>query len=340
MLPKFKAKKPPSISEDEISKKAQELGQERKDKGILGSREEDLRQAKKILEQERLARRSMVQRGWATVTRPFRWAENRVVEPFANWLDQADIFRIIEKVSPALEAIGVIMIPVVIWWMTESGQEARDRSEKAARAQEAVKAYLNQLSIVFLDGNIEKDERLRTVTRASTLALLQDPNLEGSHKGQVVRYLIALRLVQDPQINTSREAPIISLAHSNLGGADLTHGDFGGADLIGANLNGASLSRANFIGAYLSGADLSRADLSGASLSRADLSRADLSRADLRNAFLSDTSLSDANLNDADLSRAFLSDADLSGAKLCNTKLPPEIKLDPNRDCKEFGITP
>jgi uncharacterized protein YjbI with pentapeptide repeats len=150
--------------------------------------------------------------------------------------------------------------------------KGEEEADKAARAQEAVKTYLNQLSTVFLDGNLEKDERLRIVTRASTLALLNDPNLDGRRKGQVIDYLAELKLVQvevkEPNNLTEEEKskePLISLASSNLETADLSVAKLFGADLSGR---------------------------------------------------------------------------DLSGADLCKTKLPSDIKLDPNRDCKRLGITP
>jgi uncharacterized protein YjbI with pentapeptide repeats len=244
------------------------------------------------------------------------------------WLAITSPFRFIEEHSSFFEAIGVIAIPFAIWWMTESGQEAKEQSEKAARAQDAVKIYLNQLSSVFLAGDLEKDEKLRIVTRASTLALLNDPNLEGTHKGQVIAYLDELKLIQiesrlpnskDPQLT----APIISLALANLRNARLDYADLSGSNLDSANLSGAIL--------YL--ADLSSANLGSVNLSGAILYYADLSGANLDHANLSSAVLYYANLGDA-----ILNDAILNGAKLCRTTLPPSIKLDRNRDCKELGF--
>jgi uncharacterized protein YjbI with pentapeptide repeats len=301
-------------------------------------------------------RPTRAKRLWSAIKASSQWTEKRAIESFANYLDQADIFRIIEKLSPVIEAIGIIAIPLVIWFATQSAQEAKDESEKAARAQEAVKNYLNQLSAVFLDGNLKKDERLRTVTRASTLALLNDPNLDGRHKGQVIGYLTELNLVQieanDPENLTEEEKsrkPMISLASSNLKDANLS-----GANLNGANLNRANLSGANFFGAELIGANLIEANLRGAELSGnligakligadlrgVDLFAADLRGADLRGARISKGFLFAADLRNADLRNADLEGADLREMKLCKTKLPRSIKLDPNRDCKALGITP
>jgi uncharacterized protein YjbI with pentapeptide repeats len=307
-------------------------------------------------------RPTRVQKLCSLMASPFRWGESRVIEPFANTLDSADIFRIIEKLSPVIEAIGIIAIPLVIWWATQSAQEAKDKAEKEARAQEAVKTYLNQLSAVFLDGNLEKDERLRVVTRASTLALLNDPNLDGDRKGQVVEYLTELKLVQVEKVDVGKGdvKPLISLASSNLRGADLSDTDIRGEkrreavfregkvslaeinvaylfglDIFGANLRGADLRMAD-----LSGANLSGAYLGGANLSRADLRGADIFGTDLRGADLRGANLSAANLSGANLSGANLSEEDLSRAKLCKTILPSSVKLNLNRDCKELKITP
>jgi uncharacterized protein YjbI with pentapeptide repeats len=345
-------------------------------------------------------RPTRVKRLWSAIKSTSRWTEKRAIEPFANYLDQADIFRIVEKLSPVIEAIGIIAIPLVIWFATQSAQEAKDESEKAARAQEAVKNYLNQLSTVFLDGNLEKDERLRTVTRASTLALLNDPNLDGNRKGQVVEYLTELKLVQVEEADKRKEEaePLISLASSNFSGAKLNWAKFYRADLreanfIGAKLEGTILNKANLSRANLSKADLSRAKLNGANLFAAKLRVADLTGAELNGANLTETELNGANLRWAHLIAANLEGADLSGAelmmthlkwanlegadlnganlyrtdlrganlynakiswgnltwgdlgsaRLCKTRLPDDVivgSLDPNRDCKEFGITP
>jgi len=236
-------------------------------------------------------------------------------------------FRWAEKISPVIEAIGVIAIPLVIWFATQSAQEAKDNSEKAARAQEAVKTYLNQLSTAFLDGSLEKDERLRTVTRASTLALFNDPNLDGGRKGQVIEYLTELKLVQievgDPQ---GSKKPLVSLASSSLNNAVIEGKNLRGADLSEAKLNGASLFATD-----LSGADLSRAELKGADLTVTRLEGTNLVRADLSGATI------------INFIGKYTNFVGISGATLCETKLPslPEgIELDPNRDCKKLGITP
>jgi uncharacterized protein YjbI with pentapeptide repeats len=156
---------------------------------------------------------------------------------------------------------------------------------------------------------------------------------------------------------------------AKLNGADLSGANLSGAKLNGAKLNGAKLNGAKLSGADLSGADLNDAKLICADLSGANLIRADLNDADLNGANLSDANLfsvyfngadlSGANLNGANLFDAYLIGTKLSGAnlngadlsdakritvkqlqdaKLCQTKLPPDISLNPNRDCKELEL--
>lgn len=193
------------------------------------------------------------------------------------------IFKIFEKLSPIVEAVGVIFIPIALYYFTETNQETKELQEKAIRAQTAVQNYLNQLSNILLQGKLESNERLRTITRASTLALLSNPDLqiepkkqksiEKDRKGQVISYLSETGLIQ---LRTSKEGksdpPIISLNGANLGGANLR----------GAYLRGAYLREAYMRGAYLPGAYLEGANLGGANLEQANLEGANLERANLQ----------------------------------------------------------
>ena len=141
---------------------------------------------------------------------------------------------------------------------------------------------------------------------------------------------------------------LLTRAHLTL--ANLTYADLSDASLIGANLKCAKLNGANLIRADLTRADLVFANLSDADLSGANLIRADLKRADLKRANLDSANLDSANLDRADLRNAILLSVDLSQTKslvlqqleakeqplLCKVKLPENIKVDPNRDCKEI----
>jgi len=348
MPPKRTFQKGQLISEEEIAEKAHELWSKRETQRIVGSSEEDWRQAKRILEEQRsfsLGKR--IKQMGAIATRPFKWTEKRVLEPFANTLDHADIFRIVEKLIPVIEAFGVIAIPFVLWSVTQSAQvakdnleqkarEQKDKLEQAARAQEAVKTYLNQLSSVFLAGNLEKDEKLRIVTRASTLALLNDPNLEGTHKGQVIDYLDELNLIHiEPRPTTSQNSkptePIISLAKANLSGAalrgvnlsgaNLDSANFSGAALNGANLSGVNSKHTNFSDARFAYANLSSADFFGAGFNGADFFYANLSDTKFRGVSFMGSNLENSNLSGANLDGVDFYGANLSGANLSGVNL-------------------
>ena len=136
----------------------------------------------------------------------------------------------------------------------------------------------------------------------------------------------------------------IDISGAYLDSANLRGGDFNGANLSKVNLIGANLSGANLSGANLSDADLSGANLrgsvfSGTNLRETVLNLANLSGANLSNANLSGANLSNANLSGANLFRAnllgsrSLTTQSLQASRLCNTKLPNNLALDPNRDC-------
>jgi uncharacterized protein YjbI with pentapeptide repeats len=334
------------FSEEQIRAKAYEIWQERMSRGAPP--QDDWHAAIKRLKQERSRRwQKPFRRVLSWLNQPLICLEKRVIEPIADWFERAAIFKIVEKLSPILEAVGVLLIPVAVWWFSQSYQVEKDKQERATRQQDAIKTYLNQLTTTFLDGDIKKDENLQKVTRASTLALLQDPNMTGAGKGQVITFLSEIGLINKKEneeksgqkLTKVSAPPILSLSKAYLRGAYLRSADLRGADLRGADLNGAYLSgtvlrSADLVSSALSGANLRYADLSGAFLTSADLSYADLRSADL---------------SGADLRGAFLSYADLSGArgltedqvkntKLCRTKSPPGITLNPNRDCKELGL--
>lgn len=136
----------------------------------------------------------------------------------------------------------------------------------------------------------------------------------------------------------------VYLSNIQLPGADLWHANLEGADLVLANLEGADLWHVNLEGAFLrqanlEGANLKFANLKGAFLRQANLEGTDLRQANLKGAFLGSASLEGANLRQANLEGVeVLTQEQISQAKLCNTKFPADISLDPNRDCKELGI--
>ena len=144
--------------------------------------------------------------------------------------------------------------------------------------------------------------------------------------------------------------------------SDISHSDLSSFNIT--KIHSVSAEDSNFFRARLSSAEIYNSNFSGANLREASLERADLSRfsssdgnkfisADFNGASLryvntrfGNVDFSYANLENADLRSADLSgvvgltDQQLSGENppiLCQTILPGEISVDPNRDCI-FGV--
>jgi len=144
-----------------------------------------------------------------------------------------------------------------------------------------------------------------------------------------------------------------TLRNAILSGIEFNHASFYGANLQGANLSRSILNNSFLNGANLSGSDLSSANLrdsklsaifADANLSWANLKNSNLAMARLNNASLYYADLSDTNLygttfDGADLSNTNMNNAkeltleQVKLAKLCKTKLPPDLKINPDRDC-------
>ena len=174
----------------------------------------------------------------------------------------------------------------------------------------------------------------------STLRRLSD----GRHKARVVWLLIEADIIQRGISQKSK----VKIDYTDLRGAQLDYTDLSGAQLYHADLSGADLEGADLTDAYLIGADLTRANLMNANLMNAwinsvDLIGADLTRANLMNANLEDAILYRANLMNANLEGADLKEVigltkqQIEKAYLCQTKLPEDIDIDPNRDCAKLA---
>jgi uncharacterized protein YjbI with pentapeptide repeats len=242
-----------------------------------------------------------------------------------------------------LPIVGALLVPFVIalgiWaitWQLDKLENQRAEAERELaeqRAQdEALQAYLDQMSQLILDRNLleveqgnpvhEQGDPVHTLAQALTsTAILR---LDAEHNESVTHFLINSGLAVRSEVS-ARLLRGSTLSHAELSGAHLPNADLGDADLSGADLSNALLLNANLIVADLSGADLSNALLDNADLvahlPNADLSGASLIGADLSDANLFSADLSDANLISADLSRANLSDANLSDANLENANL-------------------
>jgi uncharacterized protein YjbI with pentapeptide repeats len=199
----------------------------------------------------------------------------------------------------------------------ENQRAAAERELAEQRAQdEALQAYLDQMSQLILDRNLleveqgnpvhEQGDPVHTLAQALTsTAILR---LDAEHNESVTHFLINSGLAVRSEVS-ARLLRGSTLSHAKLSGAHLPNADLGDADLSGADLSNALLDNADLV-AHLPNADLSGASLIGADLSDANLFSADLSDANLISADLSRANLSDANLSDANLENANLSGAD------------------------------
>jgi hypothetical protein len=139
----------------------------------------------------------------------------------------------------------------------EDQRAESERIVEEQRAQDdALQAYLDQMSTLLLEKNLrssEVDSEVRMLARARTLSVLG--RLDPRRRTEALRFLLEANLVR----SVDGRNPVIELSEAELSGADLSD-----AKLKGADLNEAQLSDVN-----LSEADLSDADLSNASLKEA-----------------------------------------------------------------------
>ncbi len=217
------------------------------------------------------------------LNQPFIWVEKKIIEPLDFWSDRANIFSFFSKLSPIIEAIGVLLIPVAIFCFEDIREKRQLRFEEnlisaqtEVRHQQAVRDYLSQVTTIHLETEqgkkIRDDEELKTLLEETTLALFNELSVsEGSsretdnRKGQVVKFLSGLGWIN----SLEGENPLLSLRGANLQDANLR-----GANLRGANLFAADLRGANLFAADLDEAILLHTNLRGANLRRANLNEA------------------------------------------------------------------
>src|ERR687898_1738221 len=232
-----------------------------------------------------------------------------------------------------LPIVGALLVPVVIalgiWaitWQLDKLENQRAEAERELAEQqaqdEALQAYLDQMSQLILDRKLleveqgdplhEQGDPVHTLAQARTsTAILR---LDAQHNESVTHFLIHSGLAVRSK-DSARVLRGSTLSHAKLSGAHLPDADLGDADLSGADLSNALLVNANLIVADLSSADLSNAILDNADLV-AHLPNANLSGARLIGADLSEANLIGADLSNADLIGANLSDAVLENANL------------------------
>jgi uncharacterized protein YjbI with pentapeptide repeats len=157
-----------------------------------------------------------------------------------------------------------------------------------------------------------------------------------------------------PLLNSSLDSINLSGISPSGGyteGIDLQNVKFDGSTL--RNVSNSKLNNSFLNGSNLSGSDLSSTDLrdsalsaifANANLNHANLKNSNLAMAKFNGANLYYANLSDTNLYGTTFDRADLSYANFSNAKdltveqiklarLCETQLPSEIDVDPDRDC-------
>src|SRR5215204_5776512 len=207
-----------------------------------------------------------------------------------------------------LPIVGALLVPVVIalgiWaimWQLDKLENQRAEAERELAEQqaqdEALQAYLDQMSQLILDRKLleveqgdlvhEQGDPVHTLAQARTsTAILR---LDAEHNESVTHFLIhsglSVRSKDSPRLLRGS-----TLSHAKLSGAHLPDADLGDADLSGADLSNALLDNADLV-AHLTNADLSGASLIGADLRDANLFGADLSDANLISANLSDAIL-------------------------------------------------
>jgi uncharacterized protein YjbI with pentapeptide repeats len=265
--------------------------------------------------------------------------------------------------------LQLLIIPAVIAggtiWFNRRQQGRAEQSAEQRAQDDALQAYLDQMSQLLIEKDLHTEENqyveTRVTARARTLVVLRQlDDARKDRKRGVLQFLYEAQLINKEKklspLSRVFEARVLEARVIRLDGAELRNASLRYITLSGAALDGAILENADLSntylsgidlgGSYLSGADLSSADLRGASLvnaelqrkeelslGSADLGRADLSRADLSGAYLRGTNLGDAKLANADLQRkdarglegANLGGADLTGADLTGADLSGAI---------------
>src|SRR5215204_6298290 len=191
-----------------------------------------------------------------------------------------------------LPIVGALLVPVVIalgiWaitWQLDKLENQRAEAERELAEQqaqdEALQAYLDQMSQLILDRKLleveqgnpvhEQGDPVHTLAQARTsTAILR---LDAEHNESVTHFLINSGLAVRSEVS-ARLLRGSTLSHAKLSGAHLPNADLGDADLSGADLSNALLDNADLV-AHLPNADLSSANLIGTDLDNANLSGAD-----------------------------------------------------------------
>ncbi|MBW4540688.1 MAG: pentapeptide repeat-containing protein [Myxacorys chilensis ATA2-1-KO14] len=238
--------------------------------------------------------------------------------------------------------LQLLIVPLVLlgaaWKFQQVAKDQDTQSADNRAKQETLEKYFDQMTQLLKDklrqAKTDSDEFI--LAQARTTTALRDLNTE--RQNLLFQFLRAADLLNHvPDAELKKEKPDEKergglLEKSNLDSTNLSKTEISKIRLNKASLKNVNLSEANLSEAYLSDADLTKANLSKANLKGAILFQTNFS-----NANLSGADLSKANLNRAILSGAQITERELSQAKLCDTRLPSNITIDHDRDCKELA---
>ncbi len=231
--------------------------------------------------------------------------------------------------------LGLLIVPAVLAagaYGINSAQTDRDQKRESARLvkqdklaaagrrEDALRAYLQQMSGLIANPRLEEDTRLKGLATSLTLVVLRQ--LDGQGRGQVAQFLADADLIPGGD-----DELIVDLENANLRGAKLADsylmdtyfsGDLSGADLRGALISGADFSQTNLRGAdfreaVIDGVDFSETNLRGANFSGTGYT-GDLQGANFRDTCLTDAKFTGATLPNSSFEGAEGRNLDFTGA--------------------------
>lgn len=185
------------------------------------------------------------------LNQPFLFLEKRAVEPFANWLDRWDLFRILEKVGFAI---------AVLLFISEMGDRQQQTHYEAWQV-------INSASGQKTDGGRKEAMQALAKDRIS----LNGINAEKANLPNIDLKNADL---------TSAELNDAILQKANLENTKLIDAKLKGANLIDANLKNADLRLADLTDATLTDAKLESANLKGSTFCNTTMPDGTLSNKD------------------------------------------------------------
>lgn len=202
----------------------------------------------------------------------------------------------------------LLIIPLVLaigaFYLNRSEQDTEREIAKDRQQEVALQAYLDKMSDLLVNENLQKTKKknIRDVARTRTLTVIR--GLDGKRKGLVIRFLQEAGLI-------NKQRPIIKLR-----GADLREVELGWAKLRNVDLSFTDLRNADLVLADLSDSNLENATLSYADLSWTDFSNSDMNGANLWGSKMLFTKFAKAKLNDVSFVKTETWQIDLKGAHL------------------------